>query len=326
MKSFNSSKKMNSTLELKWTPDEPTRAWLDAWLVEGHLTVEELARCLGFTGTRVSKYRHTDRAKTPEPDMPAVESAVKNFRRQLERRARTRELLFENKVSDAAFAVFKQISRTGDVGLIHGPAGVGKTSAAELYCVAHPDSMLLTATRYRRDAGSVVRMLWAEVEAGSDSLRWDKRLPRAQWLEAVLRGSARLLLVDNAHKLHFTGLEFLFDFQDATGLPICLIGNPEVLDTLRRSDQLFSRVGIMREIKLADDVEDCARAIVRQEIPDAVEELAPRAASDLGRMGHSRRLRKQLVLCRTLREGARNKDWLANYEAAGKALVSASRN
>jgi DNA transposition AAA+ family ATPase len=65
----------------------------------------------------------------------------------------------------------------------------------------------------------------------------------ALWMEQVLRGTERLIVVDNANRLHFHSFQWLMDFHDATLVPIAFVGNPEVLDILRRSDQLFSRIG-----------------------------------------------------------------------------------
>jgi DNA transposition AAA+ family ATPase len=38
--------------------------------------------------------------------------------------------------------------RTGDMGLIHGPAGVGKTCGAELFCRDNPNTLFITAKKY----------------------------------------------------------------------------------------------------------------------------------------------------------------------------------
>jgi DNA transposition AAA+ family ATPase len=158
-----------------------------------------------------------------------------------------------------------------------------------------------------------------------DDHDWPGNVRKATWMENVLRGSERTIIVDNAHKLHFSGLEWLFDLHDATLCPMALIGNPEVLHVLRRSDQLFSRVGIVRHLKPAASKEDnddeiVAGKLIEQICPEARKELIEDASNVVARMGHARSLRKQLVLARELRDGKR-----MPWASAARAADSSAR-
>jgi DNA transposition AAA+ family ATPase len=111
------------------------------------------------------------------------------------------------------------------------------------------------------------------------------------------KGSNRLIIVDQAHRLGASGIKFLFDFHSATGCPVVLIGNPEIVDVLKENDQQFSRMGPHTQIKpseIADPKGYAARMI---------KHLAPRfadcldlAAKIVQQRGHLRALRKTLIL------------------------------
>ena len=301
-----------------WKHDEAIRAALEAWADSNGLTHAEVAGKLRFTATRVTKYLNLNRpGNAPEPDAPRVETAARNLLRHLSRRAALKLSLFDTSATASVRTVLRQIRKTGDVGLIYSEAGVGKTCGAELYCNTHPNSLLITATRYRRNATSVDAMLYDELAATEGRKAGGQR--RAVWMENLLRGSERMILVDNAHKLAFSGLEFLFDFHDATFCSIALIGNPEVLNLVRGNDQLFSRIGIVRKIKIANDEGIVATRMIEQLCPGA-ECLAEAAADIVARLGHVRTLKKQLLLARDIKESTK-KDWAGAFEMAGAMLI-----
>lgn len=301
--------------------DEAVRAALEAYATEHELTHEDIAKRLGFSTTRVTKFLNLDKPdRQPERDSQRVEIAARNFLRHISRRSKHRESLFEDSVSESVFALLRQIRRTGDIGLIHSEAGVGKTCACELFCRENPNSVLITASRYRRDARAIERALYGEL-ALELKLSERKDRTRGQWMEDFLRGSERIIIIDNAHRLHRSGLEWLFDFHDISLCAIALVGNPEVLALLRHSDQLFSRIGIVRQVRVRDDAALIARKLIEQLVPESNGELLEPASDIINRLGHVRTLKKQLALARDIREGARDKDWLKCFNAAAAMLV-----
>ena len=84
--------------------------------------------------------------------------------------------------------------------------------------------------------------------------------------------------VDNMQRLHKGALQYLFDLQDETGVPMVGFGNPEVLDTISKVDQMFSRIGIKDEIVLPEfgsatkaeraDVAAVTDGILQRMLPD----------------------------------------------------------
>ena len=93
-------------------------------------TLEELARLLGSNTAQLSKYLSTKEGVAPVGDVGRLESVARDVMRAAARRAaRVSQEVFDTPVVSQVHAVLETIRKTGDVGLIHGPAGIGKTLA-----------------------------------------------------------------------------------------------------------------------------------------------------------------------------------------------------
>jgi len=150
--------------------------------------------------------------------------------------------------------VYAQVA--GDIAVIYGGAGLGKTSTARWYASNWPNAWIATMTPATQAlAPCLERVLEAcgVRESGG----------RAARLETALRtrvnGARGLLIVDEAQHLSLRALEALRGLHDATGAGLALLGNELVYTRLtggRRSAefaQLFSRVG--KRVRL-NQVED----------------------------------------------------------------------
>jgi DNA transposition AAA+ family ATPase len=123
---------------------------------------------------------------------------------------------------------------------------------------------------------------------------------RADWLVERLRGSNRLIVIDNAHRMTRSALAWIFDFSDpveagGTGCPVALVGNPELLEKIAAKDQQFSRVGVLRPLKLTG-ARALADAMLQRLCPahaGALLDLAERVVTE---RGHLRALKKHLLL------------------------------
>ena len=118
--------------------------------------------------------------------------------------------------------------------------------------------------------------------------------------QSKLAGSERLVIIDNAQRIDISGLRWLMDFHDATGVSFALVGNPEVLVKLRGKDQLYSRIGVKADI--SESLGDAAW--MDRAADDMVAAMWPGAAADIGLLaretarkpGHLRTLNKQLKI------------------------------
>lgn len=134
----------------------------------------------------------------------------------------------------------------GDIAVIHGGAGLGKTSTARWYASTRPNVWIAVMTPATCSlAPCLERVLEACGVRGQGG--------RAARLEEALRmrvnGVRGLLIVDEAQHLSLRALETLRALHDATGAGLALMGNAVVYARLtggRRAAefaQLFSRVG-----------------------------------------------------------------------------------
>jgi DNA transposition AAA+ family ATPase len=146
-----------------------------------------------------------------------------------------------------------------------------------------------------------------------------------------LRGSDRLLIVDDAHKLTRPALQWFFDFHDATQVPVALVGTYELLDKLEDDTQRFSRVGYHEEIKHTDAggklVVDRAlvKHLVKQLVPAAngeSESLCDLAEQVAEQHGHYRSVHKQLKLAIEIKAGSKaDITWVQAFRAAHTKLI-----
>lgn len=275
--------------------NEELRSQLLAYRENFSLSLRDLARELTIGEASVSRYLNGK----PEGDVAALESKIEDVLKLSPDRRAAVAGLFETPVTRKINEVCQTIRKTNDVGLIHGPAGLGKTCGVQLYLSANPTALAVTLTKWTCTAAGLER-------AVADQLVRRKHAePRAIWIANKLRRSNRLLLIDNAHRLTGSGRQWVFDFHDDTGIPIALVGNPEVLDEIRTNDQQFSRVGIVRALKVDEHLAARTSEMLQLHCPAHAAALHGLAAQVVNERGHFRALKKHLLLLPELMGAAR---------------------
>jgi DNA transposition AAA+ family ATPase len=315
----------------EFTHNEPIRAAAEQFIADHKLTQAQFTAKLAgnFSTTRVAKYLNLNKAgNKPEPDAGKVEAAVRSFLRHVDRGAKLKASLYENSVSKDVASIMRQIRRTGDVGLIHGDGGNGKTCGAILFCRDNPDTLFVTAKwPYGCGDWAIANMIFSEFEASvADKWTSSNDLTKWDWLEKHLRGTDRLLVIDDAELLQVPAFRLIFSLNDATGIPVALIGNTEVIEKIKAADpsgKMISRIGIVHHARMKNDEEESARKLIERFAPESGEDLVESVTDTIERFGHSRRARKQLTLAVNLRDGdPRDKDWVSNYDKAGEKLIA----
>lgn len=280
------------------------------------LTNGELAKQLSIGTTQVSKYLN----EHPEGDVVALEAAAEDVLAAAQRRRMVNDLdLFPTSVAKQVAIALETIRKTNDVGLITGPAGSGKTCGLALYARQNPSILVITASRWASTGSGLVSLLFSALETRS----WNGNMSRVRWMEERLKGSNRLLCVDNAHRLSPSGREWLFDFHDATQIPVALVGNPEIESVLAKNDQQFSRIGLVTHVKTTDPAH-VGRSLCRQLLPgneDSVADLLTKLAAS---KGHARSTKKHLLLAHDMLPSC-NGDARDALKAANLRLLSEVR-
>lgn len=294
------------------TQNEDLRARLQAYMEKNNLKLNELAKELDSTPSPISKYLN----KKPEGDVEKLEGKIEDVLKNSERRRESRNSIFPTAVTRQIAGTFETIRETNDVGLVFGPAGIGKTCACDFYAMTHPVAVLVSASQMTAAGHALQRAVFNAVSSSS----WSGNTARADWLVEKFTGSNRLLIIDNAQRLSLSGLQWFFDFLDATGCPGALVGNPEVLQAIRKSDQQFSRIGLKTEIKpesvKAAEIKRVTAALIAQLLPESGEDLLAVAEIVAERHGFFRSLRKQLLLTRKIKENAADAGTEASWEQA----------
>lgn len=252
-----------------------------------NLSTNKLARKLGYSPSVVSQWLNG----AYRGDVGKIERRIEDWLNNLSRRRLIGVELVESEATRTVRSALEAIRQTEDVGVIFGDAGIGKTSAIEMYLSQNPLAISVSLDRRHGTAIQVERLLDEAVDPSAtkrDSTRWSRLLES-------LAGSGRFLIVDNCHRATRSGLELLFDLHDKTRIPIALVGNEEVLRIIDQSDQMSSRIGISQPVTM-NNPRPLVKHLVNQIAPQfagQVEDKAEQVADGPGRM---RAVTKQLSL------------------------------
>ncbi|MDH3997594.1 MAG: AAA family ATPase, partial [Desulfuromonadales bacterium] len=134
----------------------------------------------------------------------------------------------------------------GDIAVVYGGAGLGKTSTLKAYAEQHPNAWIVTMTAAHCGVA-------AALEEIAETLGLRGFPGRAARLQRELvrrfKGTAGLLIIDEAQHLNVNALEAIRSIHDATGIGLALCGNESVYARLTGGSraatfaQLFSRLG-----------------------------------------------------------------------------------
>lgn len=277
------------------------------------ITNAELGRRLGESATFISKYLNDNLDRDPK-DFAARAS---NILTALKARLEDATNLFETSVTRNIAGRVDMARRTQDVMLLVSPAGEGKSCGAKLFASANPGTIYVELASYQRTGNKVAAALFDKLERRND---WKGNSSRAEFITRQLRGSHRVVIIDEAHLLDATGRQFLFNLNRDTGCAVVLIGNPEILDKIRRNDQHFSRVGVKGEPALTDKELPAVSLKVAEQFstPEFAQEISDLVAFIASKPGRLRAVRKAVILAHELAQ--------KNGTDPRKALREAHRN
>ena len=149
-------------------------------------------------------------------------------------------------VHPSMFAFLNQVRACGNIGVAHAPAGVGKTCAARLYAAQNKSNTLyLHLVTWKRRQSIIVQSLLKA--AGIKASRGDCK---EEILARYLQEKSIMLVLDNAQRLTRHSRDWLRDLLDNTGIPIALIGNPEIIKQWAACDQHKRVIGLKRDVSV----------------------------------------------------------------------------
>jgi len=280
-----------------------------------------IAKRMGVSSAQISQYLN-DAGCIYEGDIAKLERSINDL---LDNETRRRSSGVETKqslITEEVRAHLEYMRKTTDIGVILAESGEGKTRAIEHYMQTHPTAIHYRTFVWSNDLASVQNSMF-EMAGRKD---YDGKTKRVLCTVRNLRGSERLIIVDDAHKLTIPALQWWFDFHDATLCPMCFAGTFQLLDKLSADAQRFSRVGIHLEI--ANDQSGIDRGLITH----LVQSIAPSAGAETGELidlceqvarehGHYRSVHKQLKLAVELKSGKRSLSYIQAFRSAHSMLV-----
>lgn len=213
------------------------------------LTQAEIGRQSGISSTRLNQWlkgRYPGDNEALETDLARWIDSYQT--RQLESRALPQAPSWvPTPSSERVLAALGYAQLAGDVAVIYGGAGLGKTSTIEQYRRQSPNVWIATMSPCTAGAvpalEEVAEALGIEPGTGGGAGRLQRSIIKR------MRGTMGLLIIDEAQHLSVAALDATRALHDATGLGLALVGNEAVYARMTGGnraaylDRLYSRIG-----------------------------------------------------------------------------------
>lgn len=254
------------------------------------LNQTHIARAIGKSAAVISQYLNDKY----QGDTASLEIDIRSFidrQREKERSARITVKFVDTPTTRKAMDVIKMAHVEGDINVLYGEAGLGKTMICKAYTAKFRDALLIEA-----DPGYTARVVLEEL---CNLLGLSTRGNMHELSESCinkLRDSGRVLIIDEAENLPLRALESIRRIHDKTGIGIVLVGMPRLLLNLKgkRGElvQLYSRVGFSLNLGSSlpgADIDVIANSV----LPDGVDDDLSKVLFTASK-GNARRLFKLL--------------------------------
>ena len=192
----------------------------------------QVARAIGKSAAVINQYLKGKYAG----DVPAIDALARNFINREAEKEKSQKItarFVPTVTSRKGMEVIRYAHLDGDLNVIFGAAGLGKTMILREYAAQHRDALLIEA-----DPGYTARVVLEEL---CNLLGLSKRGNMHELSEAciaALRDSGRILMVDEAENLPYRALETLRRIHDKSGIGIINLKGKR-----GEYQQLYSRVG-----------------------------------------------------------------------------------
>lgn len=228
--------------EMEMTIEQAVQ-FLKSYITRTGKTQTAVAQELGISSGALSSFL-AGSYKTPHTIVPKV----RNLAELSEKKKVTLSdpPYVETTISRMVGNAMKYSHLRGKIAVVYGDAGIGKTQAFRQYLKENSLAVGITISPTYASITGVNELL-------AERLGVRERVARKITSELVsrLKGSGRVILIDEAQHLTVRALNHIRCLADEAEVGVCLIGNEEVYSKLKGSGkadfaQLFSRIG-MRE-------------------------------------------------------------------------------
>lgn len=168
-----------------------------------------------------------------------IEKLLETLSRQDSRQDIGRVPFVETTMYQLVNSVCQRAAAYRNVGLIPGYVGTGKTTCLKEYANRHPNTTVLVETHPRMSTSTVLQVLARELEVVPPRQTNDSYFLA---LVDALKGTDKLLVVDEAENLQPTALDDLRRIRDLAGIGVVLAGTEELSNLIGSHTGRFNRV------------------------------------------------------------------------------------
>jgi DNA transposition AAA+ family ATPase len=221
---------------------------LKNWIEDKDKSQSFVAKAIDISSTQLSQYL----GGIYKGDNANLDKKVKAFLDLQQARAARKKIVapfLETTVARRILDIADQVHEDGIMGVVVGPAGYGKSEGLKEFSRRNPDVLYLEI-----DQGYNALVLFAEIyrsefgECGHKELH-DMHVAIIE----KMKGSGRMLIIDQAEYLPLKALEMLRSMYDKAGVGILLCGLERLLENIRgqrgQYAQLHSRIGVVAKLK-----------------------------------------------------------------------------
>ncbi|MGN1144896.1 MAG: AAA family ATPase [Acetatifactor sp.] len=243
--------KLNCTLE-------EAADWVRSYMQHKNLSQTAMAKKLDISGGALSSYLS---GKYPTPER--ITAKVQELMELTEQKTLAPKApeFAETTVTNMVKQAIAYAHMRGVVSVAYGDAGVGKTTAVQRYLQENQLAIGITILPTYASLTGVNELL-------SEALGVRERTDRKITREIInrLKGSGRVIIVDEAQHLTPRAIEHLRSISDMTQIGICFVGNERIYTNLlgnRKTEyaQLFSRIGVRKMVTVNTNNKEDIRKI-----------------------------------------------------------------
>lgn len=186
-------------------------------------------------------------------------------------------------------AALAHAQAVGDIVLVHGLSGAGKSWAGRHYADTRAATYYLQCTRAMRTMSA---LLGRVAEACGAWVKTPSAMAYESAIIEQLKGRGALLVIDEAHHLPASLLDELRCIRDVAGCGLALVASDEIRMTLARCPQIVGRIGIRLEKKVPArvDVDRIVSVVLGREATEKEVNAAMAAAAAPGGLHTLRRM------------------------------------
>lgn len=251
---------MSEQDEQELISEEEARQWVLDELTRGR-TQADIARSAGVSGAYLNLFIK-EKCSNPTSVIEKVSKCKANeTQRKLSPKAPDfTTTSISKKVLDAI--EYCNLLQVG--GVIYGDAGVGKTMSIRQYAKTNPLCICITASPVFSTVPGINMLLAQEMGCKG---RNSKQL----YLEFIdrLKGSNRILIIDEAQQLSKEAIDHIRSLGDATHIGYCFIGNPSLYKTIQGNgdgdfDQVKNRMALPEMVLTTNISKDDIESIFKE--------------------------------------------------------------